>query len=174
VRTDIDPVPDPHRGIEALQRDLLKVLRGSSLIEVGWAQTDPLTLFVPMFGLNADGVYDFYLVRLNFLYYPEWPPSAQFVNPGTLAFTGVDDKKWLPHIEGTNEIAVHEAYKQHEGANPIQLICCSTTLEFYAVRHGVQPQHVWDGTKMNFSATLAALRYGLRAPHYKGPKAPRK
>lgn len=161
------PVPDPTRGADALRDDLPKVLRGQTLEEAGWCQPDSLTLLVPLFAQRDDRTTDFYLLRLYFNCYPEWPPSAQFVNPQTLRYAGSADKKWLPKIEGCQEIAVHDSYSYNNQS--IQLICCSVTLEFYQVRHGVKPEHVWDGKHQNFSATLAAVRHGLRPPFHKGP-----
>src|SRR5258708_26548209 len=67
---------------------------------------------------------DVYLLRLYFSYYPAWPPSARFVNPGTRQ-SGPGDRQWLPAIEGTNEVHVHASYPP----SGEQLICCSATLE---------------------------------------------
>jgi hypothetical protein len=162
------PIPDPAKGIEALERDLKIVLGERDVGSVGWARPDTLTLLVPLFAATSA---DFYLLRLNFVCYPDWPPSAQFVNPQSLRYDGVVDKKWLPKIEGTNEIAIHPEYDN--GGKKIQLICCSYTLEFYEVRHGVEERHLWDSKVHTFNATLGAIRRCLVSAFYKGPQEAR-
>jgi hypothetical protein len=164
ARAGQDPVPNtPGRAQTALEADLPVVLRGRTLEEVGWQRPDPLTLLVPLVGVREDKTTDEFFLRLQFGYYPDWPASAQFVNPDTRAFRHPDDVRWLPRIEGTNEIAVHANYD-----NRLQLICASVTLEFYIVRHGVAERLVWDPKLQNFSATLAAIERGLKQPFYKG------
>ena len=146
------PVPaefEQARG--TLDRHLGSVLAGRSLEAVGWQRPDPLTLYVPLRGYisgtpafaygfdpsepAADGERAFtgapegddYLLRLYFSHYPDWPPSAKFVNPDTKQF-GPGDTRWLPMISGANELHVHASYGGPGGG---QLICCSATLEFY-------------------------------------------
>src|SRR5690348_14699705 len=135
-----DPVPvSPAVARAALDAHLPKVLRGGTLEEAEWERPDPLTLFVPLEGVRPGGERDPYLLRLHFGYYPEWPPSALFVNPGTRRYDFPQDVGWLPSLTGSNEIAVHSNY------NPVgQLICASVTLEFYLIRHGVAEKHLWD------------------------------
>ena len=48
-----------------------------------------------------------------------------------------------------------------------QLICNSTTLEFYDVRHSVQAQHIWDASRHNFNHTLFTITEAMRH-YYKG------
>ena len=166
---NVSPIPDIQRGIEALEHDLPLVLKERSIEQAGWCLLDQLTLLVPLYAKSPIDLYDLYLLKLNFSCYPEWPPSAQFVNPSTLNYVPVEDKKWLPLIEGANGIAFHDNFPGHG----IQLICCSTTLEFYQVRHAVNPEHIWQHPYQNFSATIAAIKYGLRQPFYRGPQAAR-
>jgi hypothetical protein len=167
AQAGVDPVPStPTLAIEALEKDLKKVLKGKTLEEVGWERPDPLTLLLPMVGVREDGTEDCYLLRLHFAYYPEWPPSALFVNPETRSYQYPQDEKYLPEIVG-NEIKMHANYN-----NKQQLICCSTTLEFYLVRHGVKPEHVWDKSHQNFWATISAIKRGLKFPIYRGPMKP--
>ncbi len=163
------PVPDQTRGAEALREDLPKVLQRRTLEEAGWCQPDLLTLLIPLFAQRDGQTTDFFLLRLYFNCYPIWPPSAQFINPQTLKYVVSVDKKWLPKIEGSPEIAVHDNYS-NQG---IQLICSSVTLEFYQVGHSVKPEHIWDEKHQNFSATLAAIRHGLTQSFYKGPQEAR-
>lgn len=164
----VDPVPaTPSIAIEAFERDLDRVLRGKTLEEMGWERPDRLTLLIPLLGARDGGQTDPYLLRLHFGYYPEWPPSAQFVNPETGTYLYPGDVEHLPRIEETGEIRVHPAYKFNDRL--LQLICCSATLEFYLVRHGGEAHHVWQHPRQNFSATLKAIERGLGAPWYKGP-----
>jgi hypothetical protein len=151
-----------------VEKDLPSVLRGRTLEEVGWLRPDPLTLLIPLAGTRANGIEDPYVLRLRFGYYPEWPPSALFVNPDTREYAYPGDLTWLPSISGTPEIQIHANH------NPIgQLICASVTLEFYLIRHGVQPEHVWDPARHNFAVTLNAVTRGLRPPFYQGPQRSR-
>jgi hypothetical protein len=167
---NLTPTPDIQRGIEVLEQDLPRVLKGRSVEQVGWCRLDQLTLLVPFYAKSPTCLYDFYLLKLNFSCYPEWPPSAQFVNPSTLNYTPGTDKKWLPLCEGTNEIYFHDNYS-NQGK---QLICCSASLEFYEVRHSLSnPAHIWQHPHQNFSATIAAIDFGLRPDFYRGPQATR-
>lgn len=162
--TGVTPIPDPNRGRAALQRDLVKVLRSRGLEELGWQQPNDLTLLIPMTAQGANAANDEYLLRLHFDCYPEWPPSALFVNPETFNYEHrPEDVVWLPRIEGNQQIAVHQNYSQRS-----QLICCSTTLEFYLMNHSVKAEHVWDANRQNFNATISAIRHGLCPLFYKG------
>jgi hypothetical protein len=154
------PVPNsPLLAREALDRDLPLVLRGVAFERSGWSRPDPLTLLVPMWGQLPDAPPDFYLLRLNFAYYPEWPPSARFVNPVTLSYDPETDKRWVPKIENSPRIQTHAWYNNNQ--TQLQLICSSMTLEFYLVLHGVEPQDLWTA-KHRFSATLGEIEAGLR------------
>jgi hypothetical protein len=162
------PVPNsPARALAAIDADIPVVLRGETLEKAGWTRPDPLTLIIPRLGVRQDGTRDDFLLRLNFLYYPEWPPSAQFVNPNTRGYCYPDDQFWLPRVEGTNEIAIHAQFDA-PGGRKIQLICASVTLEFYQILHDVDPKYVWNSQVQNFSATLTAIDRALRQPFYKG------
>ena len=155
----------PADAIVALERDLPTALKGRTFEEAGWRRLDDLSLLVPMAGLR-EGVIDKYYLRLGFAYYDDWPPCAQFVNPNTLEYNLDVDKCWLPKIEGTEEIRVHDAF-DFEGRK-LQLICCSLTLEFYLVKHGVNEQHVWKPGKHNFAGTLNQIDWALKSEFYKG------
>lgn len=157
----------PTDAIAAFEQDLPKALRHRTLDEAGWRRLDDMTLLVPMEGLQANGAVDSYLLRLGFAWSPEWPPSTLFVNPKTLAYDKTKDACWLPKIEGCNEVATHTDYQGHG-----QLVCCSLTLEFYAVLHGVQPENVWDSQRHNFSATINQIEWALKSKFYKGRHAP--
>lgn len=168
VMTGRPPVPTtPAAAIAALNAHLPMVLEGRALEYLGWQRPTPLSLLIPVEGIRDGCTSDPYLLRLGFTCYPDWPPSTQFVNPSTLAYEYPRDVKYLPRIEGTNEISVHAQF----GALPIQVVCCSATLEFYEVGHGVEDRHLWDPAVHNFAATLNAVRRGLRPPFYKGVQA---
>lgn len=152
------PVPDPARGAEALERDLSLVLKGRTLEEAGWCRIDGLTLCVPIWSTSAD----IFLLRLQFHCYPEWPPSALFVNPITRDYKVGEDERWLPRIEAPH-LHVHPNYNGQNG----QLICNSATLEFYTVRHSVEAQHIWNPSRHNFNHTLFTITEAMRH-HYKG------
>lgn len=158
------PVQDVARGAAALEADLRLYLRGRTLDNIGWVQPDPLTLLVPLFATKGDGKKDAYLLRLYFDHYPAWPPSALFVNPLTLAYQLPDDAKWVPSAPGHQEIGFHTNYRNTDG----QLICCSLALEFYKVNHSVKEEHVWNGEKHKFPATIAAIKRVLLPPYYVG------
>lgn len=180
------PVPAAfEQARAAVDRHLDAVLAGRDLGSVGWERPDPLTLYIPLRGFTSETTMpsygfdpasptpdelpsfpgsppgDDYLLRLHFSYYPEWPPSTRFVNPDTRQF-GPGDVRWLPKIS-TNELAVHPNYGNSSG----QVICCSATLEFYLVNHGVADHHRWQPGS-SFAITLNVLSRYLRPPTYTG------
>ncbi len=158
------PVQDVTQGQQAFARHLERVLRGSTVDDLGWAKPDDLTLLVPLFGTTAAGRKDAFMLRLYFDHYPTWPPSAEFVNPLTLEYRVGDDAKWVPQSKSHPEIAFHTNYTGNQG----QLVCCSLTLEFYKVNHHVEPNLVWNGDKQTFSATIVAVKRALVPPYYAG------
>lgn len=148
-----DPILNsPTAAREALERDLEKGLRGRAR-----QRPDPLTLLIPIFGNPDSESPDLFLLRLQFSYYPDWPPSAQFVNPFTRQYDKTKDLIWLPRIEGNSRIQVHADYGNSMG----QVICSSMTLEFYMVRHGGKESEVWT-EKHTFAATINEIEMGLR------------
>ena len=157
------PVQNVHEGREAFARDLKKVLGADSLAERNWAQPDELTLHVPLFATTPKDQVDWYLLRLYFDHYPKFPPSAQFINPITQTYEYPRDVMWVPRCENATVIHFHSRYN---GGG--QLICSSTTLEFYKVNHDVTPENIWNPDRMNFLSTLAAIRVGLTAKFYQG------
>lgn len=163
AQMNADPVAvPPAEAIAALDEDLVKVLKGQSVEDAGWTRLDPLTLLVPVTGGRGEEG-DGYLLRLGFGYYRAWPPSTLFVNPQTKTYEVGKDDRWLPRIEGCNELHVHADY---DGRG--QLVCCSNTLEFYRVRHGMEAKHLWNPERQNFAATLGAIKWALRSTYYKG------
>lgn len=159
-------VQDIHAGREAFARDLGLALKGASLAERSWAVPNDLTLLVPLFAHSSAGTCDAYLLKLFFDHYDSGPPSAQFINPLTMSYALPDDVKWVPRIEGHPSIAFHTNY-----SNQGQLICSSTTLEFYKVNHSVEERHIWRRGEMNFLTTISAIKAGLAQPFYKGRSA---
>lgn len=157
---------NPKAGLAAFEEDLEKVLRlegASSLEKLGWARPDKLTLLVPIEGVK-DGVTDRFTLKLGFHAYRTWPPSAQFVNPETQAFTRGADDHHVPQLT-SQECQTHLSYA-HPNGGTIQLICCSATFEFYDVLHSVEPHHVWNG-KSTFFSTITAIRRAM-STHYQG------
>lgn len=162
------PVQDIHAGRDAFLCDLQSILKDDTLTDRGWAKPDDLTLLVPMQVENPlHGGADLYLLKLFFDHYPKGPPSAQFINPLTMTYVYPDDLRWVPRCEGATDIHFHPNYN-----NAGQLICSSSTLEFYKVNHAVEPQHVWDPQRMNFLTTLTAIRRGLAPAYYRGRWTP--
>lgn len=163
------PVPNtPSKAAAAFEEHLrayLKFLNAHDVSDLGIKVTDPLTMIVPLTG-TGNGHSDEYTLRMNFGYYPEWPPSARFVNPETLLYENGKDTKWLPKIQGTNEIAVHPDYNGQG-----QLICNSMTLEFYLVNHSYsKKEHLWR-PGMTFQSTLTVITWALSSPFYQGRQA---
>ncbi len=155
------PTQDLHAGAAALDEDIPRVLRimgASSLEELGWSRLNKLSLLVPMAG-TYQGNEDSYLVRLGFQAYRKWPPSAQFVNPETKSYVYPDDQRFVPKLT-SSECYTHVAYRRTPQAAPVQLICCSATLEFYEFLHQVRPEHVWRETD-TFLTTITAIRKAL-------------
>lgn len=153
-------VANPLVARAALEQDLPVVVRGRGVTweESGWTRPDELTLLIPVTGY-ANNVADEppFTLKLEFRHYPEWPPSAQFVNPVTRSFARPGDLYWLPRLE-SDEIRTHADY----GEQHIQLICSSVTLEFYDVLHGVEDKLVWKHPRQTFAATLNQIEWALR------------
>lgn len=164
-RAAVAPTVDILAGATALDEDIPRVLElegASGLAELGWTRSNRLSLLVPMTGIRA-GVTDAYLLRLGFQAYRKWPPSAQFVNPETLAYSYPQDQHHVPMLTSP-ECRTHVAYPK--GAGTIQLICCSATLEFYEVQHSVEQHHLWREAN-SFLTTIVAIRRAFAA-HYEG------
>ena len=160
------PTVDAQAGAAALDDDLprlLDLLGVGCIEELGWSRPNRLTLLVPMSGVH-NGTKDDFLLRLGFQAYRAWPPSAQFVNPETLGFVMPDDQRFVPRLTSP-ECHTHPAYAK-PGGGTVQLICCSATLEFYDVLHGVPPELVWKGTE-TFLTTLTAIERAM-ASFYSG------
>lgn len=167
AKAGVAPTMDVQAGLQALEEDLPRVLRiegVSSLDELGWFRPSKLALLVPMTGTRS-GRTDEYLLRLGFQAYRKWPPSAQFVNPETRAYQYPDDQHHVPKLTSA-ECRTHVNYGGNASNPGRQLICCSATLEFYEVLHGVQPHHLWRETE-TFYTTIVAIRKAL-ASNYEG------
>lgn len=52
--------------------------------------------------------------------------------------------------------------RSDDGDQPIQLICCSTTLEFYEVLHGVEDKYVWKHPRQTFAHRLSQIEWALQ------------
>lgn len=160
------PVVNVHEGRAALAEHLERYLAGRSLAQIGWTQPDDSTLLVPVFGTHGSGQRDLYLLRLHFDCYPDFPPTARFINPLTGRFDGPADVAWLPNIE-MGELKVHSQYSWPNGKLD-QLVCSSMNCDFYRVAHSVERSNLWDRNRHTFGSTLAVLRAGLSPAHYRG------
>src|SRR4051812_41263159 len=155
---------NPLAARAAFERDLTVVLEGRRVTweESGWTRVDELTLLIPLTGYRNQVAGDpGFFLKLDFRHYPEWPPSAQFVNPATRKYVYPADAYWLPRLE-SDEMRTHENYD-----NKCQLICSSVTLEFYEVLHGVEEKFVWKHPRQTFAATLNQVEWALNH-HYNG------
>ncbi|MDA9440579.1 hypothetical protein XH98_15970 [Bradyrhizobium sp. CCBAU 51745] len=151
------PTIDVQAGVTALEEDIPRVLRllnAEGIEQLGWSRPNRLTLLIPMTGI-MNAARDDYLLRLGFQAYRRWPPSAQFVNPATLAYQHPVDQQFVPRLT-SSECQTHTAYSK-PGGGTLQLICCSAVLEFYEVLHDVQPEHIWRDTD-TFFKTITAIR----------------
>jgi hypothetical protein len=158
AKANEQPTLDVQAGAAALDEDIprvLKLLEASSLEELGWSRPNKLSLLVPMSGMYQDNK-DEYLLRLGFQAYRKWPPSAQFVNPATLAYVYPQDQHFVPKL-ASPECHAHVAHQRNPASSKIQLICCSATLEFYDLLHNVEPQHLWRETD-TFFTTITAIQ----------------
>lgn len=160
------PVVDVVRGIASLEEDIPRVLAflGKSTIgELGWQRPNKSSLIVPLQG-TINGVTEQYVLRLGFSAYRRWPPSAQFVNPETLAYKHPVDQHHLPMLSSP-ECHVHASYTSTNGKT-MQLICCSATQEFYDAAHPVEPDLMWR-EQNTFYTTIAAIQKAM-VMHYGG------
>jgi hypothetical protein len=161
AQANVVPTQDLQAGAAAFDEDLprvLELLGASSLEAMGWSRPNRLSLLVPAAG-RWQGREDRYLLRLGFQAYREWPPSAQFVNPETGGYVYPKDQCCVPMLTSP-ECRTHVAYRRYPQASPIQLICCSATLEFYEVLHPVTPEHLWRETD-TFLTTIMAIRRAM-------------
>lgn len=161
------PTIDLAAGREVLDHDLAAALAlhdAASPEALGWHRDGSRRLLVPLRGVH-NGKADEFLLRLDFKTGREWPPSAQFVDPATLAYRGVVDQHHLPQLRSP-EVHVHPAYACPHLHDPVQLICCSATLEYYDVLHGGQDELVWRNDD-TFLLTLAAIGRAM-SQHYFG------
>lgn len=168
AQPNVVPTQDLQAGAAALDEDIPRVLRlldASSLEELGWSRPNKLALLVPIVG-TYQGSENRFLLRLGFQAYRKWPPSAQFVNPETARYDYPQDQCFVPKLT-SSECYTHIAYRHNQQANPIQLICCSATLEFYEVLHHVKPEHLWRETD-TFLTTIMAIRKAMTS-FYGGP-----
>jgi hypothetical protein len=159
------PTIDVQAGFAALEQDLprvLRILEAPSIEALGWSRPNKLCLLIPMTGTFSDKV-DEYVLRLAFQSYRAWPPSAQFVNPQTGTYVYPQDQQFVPKLTSP-ECQTHVVYEHPPGTGTIQLICCSATLEFYEVLHGVQPNHLWRETD-SFFTTIMAIRKALTSSY---------
>lgn len=159
----VRPTLDIAAGAAALAEQLPSVLsaRGVQCPEdLGWKVIGKRTLLIPFPAPDGEK----YLLRLTFNAGREWPPSAQFVNPSTNAYTLGSDKHFLPDLRSP-EAQVHPEY-DCPGGGKIQLVCCSATYEYYDVLHGGEDAILWRESD-TFEVLLGAVGRAF-AQHYHG------
>ena len=122
-------------------------------------EANDLVLFVTTPAVAASGQIDLYMVKLGFAYYPDWPPSATFVDPATRQYS---PRHW-PVIENSDRMALHPTY----GDAPEGLICNSMFFEFYFWGgHGRNPQLTWEKGRHTMAASISELKIHLQPPYY--------
>ncbi len=132
---------------------------------LGWRVVGNSSLLVPISGTHANAREN-YLLRLDFVTGRDWPPRAQFVNPETLSYVVGMDTGHLPKL-GHSEVQVHASYQSQAMATPIQLVCCSATLQYYDVLHGGDDAILWQA-RDTFLVTLAAIGRAMASEQYTG------
>lgn len=149
-------VTDPLIARTALQAHMAKALEGYR-----YEYDGDRAIYVFMNGEQADGTEHEYLLRLTFLFYPDWPPSVTFLNPETRRY----DRTHWPKVSGSGRVAFYPSY----GDAPTGLVCNSMTFEYY-FWGGHSPREAirWKRGVHTFAATLAEIRDHLRPPHYQG------
>lgn len=156
---------DPLLAKEALDEHLALMfeIKGvANLEELGWTRPTPLTLRIPMRAVSGNQV-DEFMLELGFSYYPDWPPSARFINPNTGAFDPATDYCWVPILDGSPAIYTHRVYNGPDGKVYLGFICCSFTLDYYLSRHGVSfPGTHWKAKDRKFLATISVLEHAMR------------
>ena len=141
-------------------RTALKKHSANALEGLEWEYDGDRTIYVKMPAINAQGKAEEYLVRLTFLYYPDWPPSVTFLNPETKRYDGTH---W-PRT-GSSSLAMHPNY----GGAPSGMVCNSMTFEYYFWGgHQVTENISWQKGTHTFAATIAELKDHLKPPFYQG------
>jgi hypothetical protein len=161
------PTLDLTAGHEVLDKDLAAALAYYDVGEpeaLGWRRQGPRCLLIPISGIH-DGAADEFLLKLEFKTGREWPPSAQFIDPESLIYRGLEDQHHLPQIR-SSEVNVHASYACQHVAVPIQLICCSATYEYYDVLHGGEDGVLWK-ENYSFLVTVSAIKRAMGS-HYFG------
>ncbi len=157
---------DPIEAAQALDAHLALYLRArgvNRLEELGWTRPTKLMLHIPI----VAGQEDRFLLEFIFTHYPEWPPRVRFVNPESKRFEYPGDMCWVPKIEQTQAIAIHETYEDG-GQKFYGYICCSYNLDYYTSQHNMnQPYDHWNTKQRTFNATLSVIEDAL-AKRYQG------
>ena len=146
---------DPETARAALLKHSENALEGYN-----WEYDNDRTIYVKMPATDEQGKTEEYLIRLTFLYYPDWPPSVTFLNPETKRYDGT-------HWPQTNSpsLAMHPSY----GDAPTGMVCNSMMFEYYFWGgHNATENIRWQKGKHTLAATIAELTDHLKPPLYKG------
>lgn len=153
---DLPQAVDPFTARAALQKHLPMALEG-----LRYEYDGDRTIYLWLNAKKRTGDTDEYLIRLLFLYYPNWPPSVTFLNPETREYDG---SHW-PSVAGSSRIAFHPRY----GDAPSGMVCNSMTFEYYFWGgHSAAADIHWDKNIHTFAATVAELIDHLNSPFYQG------
>lgn len=147
---------DPLIASAATRAHVAKVLDGYR-----YEYDNDRTVLVWLHATARNGETHEYLVRLTFMYYPDWPPSVAFLNPDTREYDGTH---W-PASSGSPRLIFYARY----GDSPAGMVCNSMTFEYYFWGgHNPTAEVRWDQSKYTFAATIAELTDHLRPPYYHG------
>jgi hypothetical protein len=153
------PMPeptDPEIARAALRKHSVRALENCD-----YEYDGDRTIYLTLPATDSRGETQQYLVRLTFLYYPDWPPSVTFLNPLTRRYDGTH---W-PSVTSSPRLAMHVVY----GGAPTGMVCNSMTFEYY-FWGGHSPTDIikWNKARHTFFATIAELKDHLQVPYYQG------
>jgi hypothetical protein len=155
---ELPTLADPQVARDGLLRDAPAALEG-----LRWREQSPLVLLVDLEARRADGAVDRYVARLDFSYYPEYPPRVTFVDPETGRY---DAAAW-PEVANAPNIAFSAVYGDADAG----MVCNSMFFEYYFWGGHAPTEAIrWNPRQHTFAATLTELKDALRPPYYVGPR----
>jgi hypothetical protein len=163
---------DPEVAAIKLAYDLELLWSTGRPTGMGWVQhasatLGPLYTVVQLPAKRSDGGIDDYYVKIGAEYYDSFPPTVAFVQPETWVQAG-PGSKWLPTIGAVPWFGLHPNYNFPGEAAPRQLVCFTSTAEYYMVGHSPPESTVWQQGKHTVAATLYRLAEVLQPPYYLG------
>lgn len=153
------PLPEP--ADPEVARAALQKHSPAALEDCDYEYDGDRTIYLKLTAVAGDGKSEDYLVRMQFLYYPDWPPCVTFLNPETRQYDGTH---W-PQLADAPKVGIHPAYA---GA-PAGMVCNSMTFEYYFWGgHNPSDGITWKAGVHTFAATISELKDHLRQPYYRG------